>query len=385
MRGKGCSMRVGVLRETALGETRVALVPEVVGRLVQSGWDVHIEPEAGVAAHFPDSVYSAVGAHLTPPEALLADADLLLKVQRPSPAEVRQMKPGSIFIGFLQPAWNAELLAQLAERQITALAMELVPRITRAQSMDALSSQATVAGYKAVLVGASMLGRLLPMMMTAAGTLVPARVLVLGAGVAGLQAVATARRLGGVVTAFDVRAVVKEQVQSLGASFLELPQVNAEGSGGYAKELAEEQQRRVQELIATAVRDFDLVIATALIPGRRAPLLITAEAVAGMKPGAVIIDLAAETGGNCALTRADETVEIGGVRIAGPTNLPATVAQHASQMYSRNLQSLIQHLRRDGGLAIELNDEIAAAMVVTADGEVRFGQPRQAAAEPQKK
>lgn len=377
-------MRVGVLRETAPGETRVALVPEAVGRLVQSGWDVHVEPGAGAAAHYPDSAYSAVGAHLTPAEPLLAEADLVLKVQRPSPGEVRQMKPGSTFIGFLQPMWNLDLLAQLAERQITALAMELVPRITRAQSMDALSSQATVAGYKAALVGASMLDRLLPMMMTAAGTLVPAKVLVLGAGVAGLQAVATARRLGGVVTAFDVRPVVKEQVQSLGARFLELPQVNAEGSGGYAKELAEDQQRRVQELIAGAVREADLVISTALIPGRRAPLLMTAEAVAGMKPGAVIIDLAAETGGNCALTRADETVEISDVRIAGPTNLPATVAQHASQMYSRNLQSLIQHLRRDGGLAIESSDEIAAAMVVTADGEVRFGAP-QRAAEAQKK
>lgn len=377
-------MRVGVLRETAPGETRVALVPEAVGRLVQSGWDVHVEPGAGAAAHYPDSAYSAVGAHLTPAEPLLAEADLVLKVQRPSPGEVRQMKPGSTFIGFLQPMWNLDLLAQLAERQITALAMELVPRITRAQSMDALSSQATVAGYKAALVGASMLDRLLPMMMTAAGTLVPAKVLVLGAGVAGLQAVATARRLGGVVTAFDVRPVVKEQVQSLGARFLELPQVNAEGSGGYAKELAEDQQRRVQELIAGAVRETDLVISTALIPGRRAPLLMTAEAVAGMKPGAVIIDLAAETGGNCALTRPDETVEISDVRIAGPTNLPATVAQHASQMYSRNLQSLIQHLRRDGGLAIESSDEIAAVMVVTADGEVRFGAP-QRAAEAQKK
>lgn len=377
-------MRVGVLRETAPGEARVALVPEAVGRLVQSGWDVHVEPEAGAAAHYPDSAYRAAGARLTPAEPLLAEADLVVKVQRPSPGEVGQMKPGGIFIGFLQPGWNPDLLAQLAERRITALAMELVPRITRAQSMDALSSQATVAGYKAVLVGASMLDRLLPMMMTAAGTLVPAKVLVLGAGVAGLQAVATARRLGGVVTAFDVRPVVKEQVQSLGARFLELPQVNAEDSGGYARELAEDQQRRVQELIAGAVRETDLVISTALIPGRRAPLLITTEAVAGMKPGAVIVDLAAETGGNCALTRAGETVEINDVRIAGPTNLPATVAMHASQMYSRNLQSLIQHLRRDGGLAIESSDEIAAAMVVTADGEVRFGAP-QRAAEAQKK
>ncbi len=367
-------MRIGVPRETRPDEQRVALVPEAAGRLVKSGHEVWVECGAGAAAGFPDDLYARAGARIIPESrTLLAEADLVVKVQRPTLEEAALLRSGVALVSFLQPAASAELFARLAERQITSFAMELVPRTTKAQSMDALSSQATVAGYKAVLLGASQMTRMLPMLTTAAGTLAPSRAFVLGAGVAGLQAIATARRLGAVVSAFDVRPVVREQVQSLGATFIEADAVSgdAEGAGGYAKELAEEQQRRVLEAVARHIRDVDLVISTAQIPGRPAPLLITEEMVRSMKPGSVIVDLAAETGGNCALTRPGETIRANGVTVLGPLNLASTAPLHASQMYSKNVETFIGHVAKNGSLNINLADDIIGAMAVTHAGEVR--------------
>jgi H+-translocating NAD(P) transhydrogenase subunit alpha len=365
-------MRIGVPRETASQERRVALVPDTVGRLRKAGHEVAVQRGAGAAAGFPDGQYEQAGAALAADAGeLYARSELVLKVQRPSREEVARLAPGTILVSFLAPATSGEIIAALAERKVTALAMELVPRITRAQSMDALSSQANLAGYKAVVIGAEALNRILPMMTTAAGTLAPAKAFVIGVGVAGLQAIATARRLGAVVSGFDVRPVVKEQVQSLGATFVEAP-VAAEGAGGYAKELAEDQQRRVLETIAKHIVTQDLVVATAQIPGRPAPRLVTGEMVRAMKPGAVIVDLAAETGGNCELTKPGEAVDVGGVLVLGPVNVPSTLAFHASQTYSRNLQSLLQHLLdKEGKPKLDLADEITGAMVVTHAGEVR--------------
>ena len=365
-------MRIGVPRESAGNERRVALVPETVARLSKAGHALLVQRGAGVAAGFPDAQYEAAGASLVADGGdLLARSELVLKVQRPTREEAGRLSAGAILVCLLAPSSAEELLPVLAERKVTALAMELVPRISRAQSMDALSSQANLAGYKAVVIGAEAMNRVLPMMTTAAGTLVPARVFVLGAGVAGLQAIATARRLGAIVSAFDVRPVVKEQVQSLGASFVEAP-VAAEGAGGYAKELAEQEQRRVLETIAKHIAAQDLVVTTAQVPGRPAPRLITAEMVRTMKPGAVIVDLAAETGGNCELTRAGDVADVGGVLVLGPVNLASSVAFHASQTYSRNLQALLQHLLdKEGKPRIDLADEITGAMVVSHAGEVR--------------
>ncbi len=363
-------MRIGVPRETTVHERRVALVPETAGRLKKGGHEVVVERGAGAAAGFPDAQYEAAGARLGDAGEAFG-ADLVLKVQRPTPEEAGRLREGAILVSFLAPSTSAEAIAALTARKVTALAMELVPRITRAQSMDALSSQANLAGYKAVVLGAEAMNRVLPMMTTAAGTLAPARCFVLGAGVAGLQAIATARRLGAIVSAFDVRPVVKEQVQSLGASFVEAP-VAAEGAGGYAKELAADQQARVTETVAKHIASQDLVVTTAQIPGRPAPRLVTADMVRSMKPGSVIVDLAAESGGNCELTRAGETVDVGGVLVLGPVNVPATLAFHASQTYSRNLQSLLQHLLdNEGKPKLDLQDEIIGAMVVTHGGEVR--------------
>ncbi len=365
-------MRIGVLKETAWGERRVALVPETIRRLAKAGWTIRLERSAGESAGFPDALYEAAGATVVSDAAgALERADIVLKVQRPSFEEVSLLSPGAVLACLLQPATSGELLALLAQRKVTALALELVPRITRAQSMDALSSQATVAGYKAVLMGASALPKLLPMLTTAAGTLAPAKCFVIGAGVAGLQAIATARRLGAVVSAFDVRPVVREQVQSIGASFLEAEAVSAEGAGGYAKELAEEQQRKVLEAVGRHVKDMDLVISTAQVPGRPAPRLLTEAMVRSMRPGSVIVDLAAETGGNCALTRPGETVMAGGVAVLGPMNVPSTVPLHASQMYSRNLQAVLAHLVQDDRIQIDLADEITGAMAVVHGGKVR--------------
>ena len=369
-------MRIAVLKERAAGEHRVALVPESVSKLVKAGAEVLVERGAGQAAGFPDASYQAVGAALAAAaDEALSGADVVLKVQPPTPDEAGRLPSGAVLISLLPASSNGDLLPQLASRNITALSLERVPRITRAQSMDVLSSQATVAGYKAVLLGASTLPRLLPMMTTAAGSLTPGKAFVLGAGVAGLQAIATARRLGAVVSAFDVRPAVKEQVQSLGASFVAASAIDAgaEGQGGYARAQTEDEQARTQAALAGHIKDMDLVIATAAIPGQRAPALITAAMVASMKPVSVIVDLAAETGGNCELTRAGETVvTANGVTILGPVNLPATMPLHASQMLSRNVLTLLQHLlTKEGQLVVSMDDEITGAMCLVHAGQVR--------------
>jgi NAD(P) transhydrogenase subunit alpha len=363
-----------VPKETAPGEQRVALVPDGVGRLIKQGVEVWVERGAGSAAHLPDDMYAAAGATLgDDPAALYAETDVVVKVQKPMPEEAARLAPGTALVCLLQPASSAELLAHLAERQVTAFSLERVPRITRAQSMDVLSSQATVAGYKAVLLGAAELPKFLPMLTTAAGSIAPARAFVIGAGVAGLQAIATARRLGAVVSAFDVRPAAAEQVQSLGATFVASEAVteSAETAGGYARAQTEDEQQRTLATIGGHIRDQDLVITTAQIPGRPAPRLITEEMVRTMKPGAVIVDLASETGGNCALTRAGETIEAHGVRVMGPVNLPSTLPLHASQMLSKNIETFVRHLVSDGQLKIDLDDEITGAMCLTHGGQVR--------------
>ncbi|MGI9078347.1 MAG: Re/Si-specific NAD(P)(+) transhydrogenase subunit alpha [Gemmatimonadaceae bacterium] len=360
-------LRVGITKETAPGERRVALTPDSVARLVKGGIGFDVERGAGVDAGYPDSAYEQAGASILPDaQSVFQTASLVARVRRPSLDEAMSLKAGTVLVALLQPASSADLLARLKERGITALSLELVPRITRAQSMDVLSSQSTVAGYKAVLLGAAMLGKLLPMLTTAAGTIAPARAFVIGAGVAGLQAIATARRLGAVVSGFDVRAAAREQVQSLGATFLsaEIATPDAEDRGGYAKAQSDEQHRMTLEAIASHIRDQDLVVTTALIPGKPAPVLITEEMVRSMRSGSVIVDLAAEAGGNCALTQAGETITVNGVTIIGPTNLPATVPLHASQMFSRNVETLIKHLAREGNVAIDPADEIVGPMIV---------------------
>ena len=368
-------MRIGVPKETTPGERRVALVPDTVRRMVKAGIEVVIQQGAGANAGIGDALYTKAGATVAPDQrATLGQADLVLKVQGPTREEIGLLQEGSAIVGLMQPAASGELFALMAERKVSGFAMELVPRITRAQSMDALSSQATIAGYKAVLLGASHLGKLLPMLTTAAGTLAPAKVFVIGAGVAGLQAIATARRLGGVVTAFDVRPVVKEQVESLGAVFVEAEAVSqaAEDAGGYATELAEEQQRKVLEAIGNHIPGMDVVITTAQIPGKPAPRLITDAMVNSMQPGSVIVDLASETGGNCELTRAGETVTAHGVSILAPVNLPSSVPIHASQMYSRNLSTFVDAVLKEGALHIDLDDAVVGPMCVAHHGEVRF-------------
>jgi H+-translocating NAD(P) transhydrogenase subunit alpha len=361
-------MLVGVAKETAAGERRVALVPDAVGRLGAGGVDVAVERNAGAEASFPDAAYEEQGARIA--DDVLGEADLVCKVQKPAADEVARLREGSTLIALLQPLVNGELVRALADRGVTSFSMDSIPRITRAQPMDALSSQSTVAGYKAALLAASHLGKFFPMLTTAAGTIAPAKVLVLGAGVAGLQAIATARRLGAVVAAFDVRPVVKEQVESLGASFLELDVEGAEGVGGYAVALSDDQHAREQELIARHAQESDAVITTALIPGQPAPVLITEDAVRGMRRGAVIVDLAAEAGGNCAATEPGKTVVRDGVTVIGETNLPSTMPIHASQMYSRNLLSLLNHLIRDGDLVLDFDDEITRETCVTHEGRV---------------
>lgn len=360
-------MKIGVPKETAAGERRVALVPEAVGRLVKGGHQVTLEAGAGVEAGFPDDAYAAAGGVTGDPW----NADVVCKVQKPSPAEVGKLREGGALVGVLQAATSADLLRQLAQRRVTAFSLELLPRITRAQPMDVLSSQATVAGYKAVLLAAATVPRFFPMLVTAAGTLPPARVLVLGAGVAGLQAIATARRLGAVVSAFDVRAAVKEQIESLGAKFLMMEEtLEGEGGGGYAKELSQDQHQRELAFLARSVKDADVVITTAAIPGKRAPILVTRAAVEGMRPGSIIVDLAAETGGNCELTQPGTSTLHQGVTILGPVNLPATVPQHASQMYARNVASFLGHVAKEGTLQLDFADEITKGTCVTHDGKV---------------
>jgi NAD(P) transhydrogenase subunit alpha len=365
-------MVIGVPTEIAPGERRVALVPETVARLTKSGSNVTVQRGAGTAAAFLDSAYESAGATLAADAAAVYSvADLIVKVQRPSDAESAMLRDGQTLLALLAPLGDPASVEKLAGHKVTALSMDSIPRIARAQSMDVLSSQANISGYKAVLFAAEHLPRFFPMLTTAAGTIPPAKVLILGAGVAGLQAIATARRLGAVVSGYDTRTVVKEQVQSLGATFLELDLgIDAEGAGGYAKALSAEQETLQQELLAKTIAGMDVVITTAAVPGRRAPLLVTEAAVQGMKPGSVIVDLAAETGGNCASTTPGEVTVAHGVTIVGTTNLPSTMPYHASQLYSRNVYALLQLLIKDGVVNLDMNDEIVKGATLTKDGEI---------------
>jgi NAD(P) transhydrogenase subunit alpha len=360
-------VRVAVPKETGAGERRVALVPDSVGRLTAAGFAVAVEQGAGAAAGFPDAEYAAAGADVAARGELLAGAEAIVRVASPAAEEVAGLAPGTVLVGFLSPLTDTAGVARLAERGVVAFAMESIPRITRAQSMDALSSQSTVAGYKAVVLAADRSPRLFPLLMTAAGTVAPARVLVLGAGVAGLQAIATARRLGAVVAGFDVRPVVREQVESLGASFLDLEILGAETSGGYAAELTAEEQARQQAALEERIPEYDVVVTTALVPGRPAPKLIPAAAVERMRPGSVIVDLAAETGGNCELTEPGVEVERHGVTIVGFTDLASRLPYHASQLYSRNVTALLLHLAPGGELALDYEDEITGGACVTRE------------------
>jgi NAD(P) transhydrogenase subunit alpha len=363
-----------VPRETFPDERRVALVPELIPKLLQGGLQVRFQPGAGTAAGFSDAAYSEQGAGLEPEP--FGRADILIKVQPPTPAEIDQMKEGAVLVCFLQPSTNQAGLAALAARQITAFAMELMPRITRAQAMDALSAMSTVAGYKAVLLAANRLPRFFPLLMTAAGTLTPARVLVIGAGVAGLQAIGTAKRLGAVVEAYDPRPAAQEQVRSLGARFVDLglEPTDAEAGTGYAKAQTEEFYRRQRERMSSWLATADVVITTALVPGQRAPLLITEELVGRMRPGSVIVDLAAEQGGNCALTEPNRDVLKHGVVILGPVNLPSSMPFHASQMYARTVVHYLLHLFRDGRLHLDRSDELTHTPLVTHRGEILYAQ-----------
>ncbi len=368
------AVRVGVPKETTPGERRVALVPDVAARLIRLGAEVLVERGAGAATHYPDEAYE--GCRLVDSaQALLGEADVILKVQPPSLEEIEAMREGAVAIGFMAPHRDPERVARLRDRRITAFAMELVPRISRAQSMDALSSQASVAGYKAALLAANLTGRFFPMLTTAAGTIRPARVLVIGAGVAGLQAIATARRLGAMVEAYDVRPATREQVESLGARFVDTG-VSAEGEGGYARELTEEEKRQVAEAIARHVAAADAVITTAAVPGRPAPRIVTREMVEAMKPGSVIVDLAAEGGGNCELTRPGERIEHGGVTIHGPLNVPSMLAYHASEMYARNLYNFLALMLKDGALAPDWEDEVIRESALTHEGAIRHEPTR---------
>ena len=356
-------MLVGVPKETASGERRAALVPDVASRLVGAGFTVAVERGAGTSAGFDDSEYEAAGASVV--DAVLGEAEAIVMVQKPSAEQIGKLRSGDVLVAFLQPLTDAEGIERLRAQGVVAFAMESIPRITRAQPMDALSSQATVGGYKAVLLAAERLPKFFPMLTTAAGTVPPAKVLVLGAGVAGLQALATARRLGAVVSGFDVRPVVKEQVESLGATFLDLGIRGEETEGGYAAELTAEQQAQQQAALEERLPEFDVVITTAAVPGRPAPKLIPETAVRAMRSGSVIVDLAAETGGNCELTKPGEEVVESGVTIVGLLNLPSTMPAHASQLYARNVMALLQHLAPEGELKLDWDDEITAGACVT--------------------
>ena len=366
-------MRISVPTETASREHRVALAPDSASRLVKSGLEITVQSGAGLAAGFRDDAYREVGVKIVPDaHAVFSGAQVVAKVQPPTESEIALMTERTALISLMRPGQHQELAAMLARRNVSALALELVPRITRAQSMDVLSSQSTVAGYKAVLLGAAELGKFLPMLTTAAGNISPARVFVIGAGVSGLQAIATARRLGGVVSAFDVRPAAREQVQSLGATFVatELVNATAETTGGYARAQTTEEQQRTLAAIAGHIKDVDLVITTAQIPGRRAPTLITSDMVRTMRAGAVIVDLAVESGGNCELSKLGETVQVNDVTIMGPVNLPSSVAFHASQMFGRNILALLQHLVKEGAMTLDPTDEITSAMLVVHEGKV---------------
>jgi NAD(P) transhydrogenase subunit alpha len=372
-------MKLGVPNQSGQGETRVAIVPEVVRRLDRIGVEVLVEAGAGESAHHSDADFEEAGATIGDPWG----AEVVAVVRAPSAEQIGRLGSDSVLIGFLAPLTDADTTRALARQGVTSFAVEAIPRISRAQSMDALSSQASLGGYRAVLLAALELPRFFPMLTTAAGTIKPASVLVLGAGVAGLQAIATAKRLGAVVTAFDVRSVVKEQVESLGARFLELDLgAEGEGEGGYAKELGEDQQQRQREALAEAAGRFDVAVTTAQIPGRRAPLLLTAQAVENMKPGAVIVDMAGESGGNCELSEAGQTVERHGVKILAPLNLPGEMPDHASQLYARNVAALLELMVKEGSLALDFEDEVIAGACITRGGEIVHEGAKQVAGAP---
>ena len=381
-------MKLGVPREIIPGETRVALIPDTVIQLVKKGVEVLVESNAGLAASFLDEAYEKAGATIVPDAAsLYSQSDMICKVQRPfvndnlGKHEIDLMKPGAVLVTFFQPLVNHEIVQRLADGKITSFSMDAIPRTTRAQSMDALSSMSTIAGYKSVLIAANSMGRFFPLLMTAAGTVPPARVFVLGAGVAGLMAISTARRLGAVVEAFDVRPVVKEQVESLGAKFVEMPIAEqTETAGGYATQLSEEAHKREVELLHKHVKDSDVVITTALIPGRPAPVLVTEDMVKDMKPGSVIVDLAAENGGNCELTEPGCDFLRHNVRIVGPLNVPASMPVHASQLYSKNMLNLLTLLLKDGKFDLNMEDDIVAGTVITHDGNIVHAGVKAAAA-----
>jgi NAD(P) transhydrogenase subunit alpha len=363
-------MRIGVPKETAAGEHRVALVPEVVGKLKAKGLDVVVQSGAGADALLTDAAFAEAGATISPDAGEIWGSDVVVTIAPPDPEQIRSLGSGSILIGFLAPLTSPVTTRALADKHATAFAMEAIPRISRAQAMDALSSQSNVAGYRAALLGAEEMGRFYPMLMTAAGTIPPAKVLVLGVGVAGLQALATAKRLGARTTGYDVRPEVAEQVQSLGAQWLDLG-LEASGEGGYARELTEEERARQQQALTDAIKGFDVVITTALVPGRPAPKLVTAEAVEGMKPGSVIVDLAGEAGGNCELTVPGETVVRHDVKIASPLNLPAGMAEHSSQLFARNVLALLElFIGEDGAVHMEFADEIISGACIVRDGEI---------------
>ncbi len=368
-------MRIGVPKETAAGEHRVALVPEVVSKLTAKGLDVVVQGDAGADAMLTDAAFMAAGAQIANDAAEIWHSDVVVTIAPPDPQAIRGLGSGSILIGFLAPLTSPQTTRALGDAKATAFAMEAIPRISRAQAMDALSSQSNVAGYRAALLGAEELGRFYPMLMTAAGTIPPAKVLVLGVGVAGLQALATAKRLGARTTGYDVRPEVAEQVESLGAQWLDLG-LEASGEGGYARELTEEERARQQQALTDAIKGFDVVITTALVPGRPAPRLVTAEAVEGMKPGSVIVDLAGEAGGNCELTEPGETVVRHDVKIVSPLNLPASMAEHASQLFARNVQALLDLFvgeddrSKIGRLSLDFDDEIVRGACIVRDGEI---------------
>jgi NAD(P) transhydrogenase subunit alpha len=373
-------MRIAVPRETVAGERRVAIVPESVKRLRAKAIEVSVEAGAGAGSLYSDDEYRAVGARVDAArQALLADADAVVQIRPPALADVAQLREGSALISLLYPLVSAELVRALASRRITAFAVDMIPRTTLAQMMDVLSSQATATGYEAVIQAAAALPKFFPMLMTAAGTIAPARVLVLGAGVAGLQAIGTARRLGAVVEAFDVRKVVKEQVESLGAKFVEVDAEDAQGAGGYARELGEDAKRKQAEAIARHAAAADVVICTALIPGRRAPVLLTAPMVKAMRPGSVVVDLAAEQQGNCELTRPGETIVEYGVTIVGVSDTASRLSTHASQMYSRNMEKLLFHMTNAGAFKLDLEEEITAGTVITHAGEIVHAKMKEVA------
>jgi H+-translocating NAD(P) transhydrogenase subunit alpha len=372
-------MKIAVVKETDRSERRVAMIPDLVARLVKQGLEIWVEAGAGEGSFWSNEAYTQAGAQVvTDIDRLWHEAEILLKVSPPNEEEANRLHAGQTLISCLAPLANDRLINQLAERGVTCLAMELIPRSTRAQSMDALSSQASIAGYKAVLLAAAALPKYFPMLTTAAGTIAPAKVFVIGAGVAGLQAIATARRLGAIVEAFDIRPAVKEEVQSLGAKFVEVPLTeDTVGDNGYAKEVSQSAQELTQQTIAQHVRTADVVITTAQVPGKKAPLLVTAEMVSQMRPGSVIVDLAAEQGGNCAYTEAGRSIDRHHVTIVGTLNLPASVPVHASQLYAKNISTLLQYLVKDGALNLDFNDDIVSSICVTNQGRICHDRVRQ--------